>query len=196
MNSFNKIFFQGLITILPIAITIYVISATVQILDSLLGSILRLAIPRYADIPGVGFALILILIYSFGLLLNSFVAGRLISAFEKKLTEVPFIKAIYSPLRDLMNLFSKSGQNHLGSVVLVKIGGGESKALGLVTREHFQDLNVEAETAGKIAVYFPLSYGVGGITILVPREQVEEVDIPVEKAMSLAITGWVKAENK
>jgi uncharacterized membrane protein len=65
-----------------------------------------------------------------------------------------------------------------------------------VTRETFHDLPLKGAADGKIAVYFPLSYGLGGFTFLVPKENVQEIDIPIEKAMSLAITGWVKADKK
>jgi uncharacterized membrane protein len=195
MAGFNRIFFRGLVTLLPIAITIYVIYSAIIILDNLLGSILRLLLPQSIYFPGLGLLLILVLIYFFGLLLNNFMTGRLFAIIEKKFTEVPFIKAIYSPLRDLMNLFSKSGKNKLSNVVLVKLGESNSQALGLVTRENFQDLNLKGSAEGKIAVYFPLSYGLGGFTFLIPRSQVTEIDMPVEKAMRLAITGWVKTEN-
>ena len=195
MGGFNKIFFRGLITLLPIAVTIYVIYSAIIILDGFLGSAVHLLLPEKLYFPGLGFILILVLIYIFGLLLNNFVTGRIFVILEKRLTEVPFFKAIYAPLRDLMNLFSKSGNNHLGSVVLVKMGESHAQALGLITRENFQDLKLDGHGDDKVAVYFPLSYGMGGFTFLIPRNQITEVDMPVEKAMSLAITGWVKAEG-
>lgn len=196
MNNFNKIFFSGLVTLLPIAVTIYVVYSAIIILDSVLGSVLRLVLPDAIYFPGLGFLLILVIIYLFGLMLNNFFTGKVLASLERKLTEVPFFKAIYSPLRDLMNLFSKTGPNKMGSVVLVRMGESGSQALGLVTRESFTDLPaLKDDGEGKIAVYFPLSYGLGGFTFLVPQSQVQEINLPVEKAMSLAITGWVKADH-
>ena len=66
--------------------------------------------------------------------------------------------------------------------------------MGVVTRESFRDLPFGQKLAGKVAVFLPLSYGLGGYTLLVPREKVTLIDIPIEKAMSLAVTGWVKAD--
>jgi uncharacterized membrane protein len=169
--------------------------AVVEILDGFLGNLLRALLPSSVYFPGLGFFLILALIYLFGLLLNNFVTAKLLTAVEKRLTEVPFIKAIYSPLRDLMNLFSQSDKNKMGSVVLVRMGG--FKALGLLTRESFGDLNLGMGfAADKIAVYFPLSYGLGGYTLLVPKDLVEKIDMPVETAMRLAITGWVHTDSQ
>jgi uncharacterized membrane protein len=197
MQSFNKIFFRGLLTLLPIAITIYVVYSAVVILDDLLGSIIRMLFPNSVYVPGLGFILILIVIYIFGLLLNNFVTQKVLNEVEKKLTGVPFVKAIYSPLKDLMNLFSKKEHNQMGSVVLVKMGDTGARAMGLITRESFTDLPIsQPTTEDKVAVYFPLSYGLGGFTFLVPRSHIEKIDLPVEKAMSLAITGWVKADKK
>lgn len=197
MKTLNKIFFRGFITLLPIAITIYIVYSAVIILENLLGQFLRPVLSDRYYIPGIGFIVTLSLIFGFGLMLNSFLLSRVVSSFEKKLTAVPFIKAIYSPLRDLMNLFNKSeSPQEMGSVVFVQMGDTGARAMGLVTRETFEDLPLKGAADGKVAVYFPLSYGLGGFTFLVPKEKIQEIDLPIEKAMSLAITGWVKADKK
>lgn len=195
MKTFNKIFFRGLVAVLPLAVTIYIVYSAMIILENLLGVFIRRLLPEAAYIPGLGLLLILILIFVVGLALNSYVMGRMIKEIEKKLITVPFFKAIYSPLRDLMNLFSKTEQKNLKSVVLVRMGESQAQALGVVTRDNFSDLTFKSQAQGKVAVYFPLSYGLGGFTFLVPREQITEIDMPIEKAMSLAITGWVKVNS-
>jgi len=193
MSQFSKIFFRGLITLLPIAVTIYIIYSAVVILENLLGSVLRQIFPHY--IPGIGFLLILILIFCFGLLLNNLITAKLIMAIENKLVQVPFIKAIYSPLRDLMNLFNKSNNQGMKGVVMVKAGPSGAMALGIITRENFKDLPLNDLSKDKVAVYFPLSYGLGGMTFLISRDMITPIDMPLERAMSLAITGWVKADD-
>ncbi len=195
MQSFNKIFFRGLITLLPIAITIYIVYSAIVILENLLGSVLRQILPDY--IPGLGLLLTFVLIFLFGLLLNHFLIGRFLLSLEAKLVQIPFFKVIYSPLRDLMNLFNrKDSDKEMKSVVLVKINESGATAFGIVTRENFNDLPFAPMMKDKVAVYFPYSYGLGGYTLLIPKSMITEVDLPVEKAMSLAITGWVKADQK
>lgn len=193
MKAFNRIFFRGLITLLPIAITIYIVYSAIIILENLLGSVLRQVLPEY--IPGLGFLLTLVLIFLFGLLLNNYISFRLVQTLEAKLVQVPFIKAIYSPLKDLMNLFNRTEAPEMKGVVLVKIGETGAYAMGIVTREKFKDLPFESTVGDRMAVYFPFSYGLGGYTLLVPKNLVQSIDIPIEKAMSLAITGWVKADK-
>ena len=195
MKQLQKIFLQGLITFLPMAVTIYIVYAGIQIVDSLLGDTLRLWLPIY--IPGLGFLATILLIFLLGLLLNNLITGGLFQKLEQKLTQVPFFNTIYSPLRDLMNLFSKGGTDSMKSVVLVEISPGSGiRAMGLVTRESFDDVPAVKQNAGdRVSVYIPMSYGLGGFTLLVPRAQLTPIDIHVEKAMSLAITGWVKSEK-
>ena len=194
MNSFSKVFFRGFVTLLPIAITIYIIYSAIIIFDNIFGVILRHLLPVY--VPGLGFLVTLTIIYTFGLMLNNFLTAKILNSLERRMVAIPFFKAIYSPLKDLMNLFSNRHQTGPNRVVLVKIAEQNAFALGLVTRENFNDLSIKPLMDGKVAVYLPFSYGVGGYTLLVQKSQIIEVDLPIEKAMSLAITGWVKVEPK
>jgi uncharacterized membrane protein len=193
MNSFNRIFFRGFFTLLPIALTVYIIYSAILILEHLLGSVLRALLPPEFYVPGFGFILTLLMIFLFGLMLNNFLAERIYTSIETRLMKVPFFRAIYSPLKDLMNLFSKKDSQSPQSVVLVDLHG--IRMMGIVTRESFTDLNLAAATQGLVAVYVPFSYGMGGYTLLVPRTSLTPIDVPIEKAMSLAITAWVKADT-
>lgn len=178
------------------AVTIYIVYAGINIVENLLGSFLRTLLPPNAYYPGFGFLTTIVLIFLLGLMLNNLLTASLLKKIQEKLTEIPFIKVVYSPLRDLMNLFSDGKhKNNLQKVVLVDFAGGK-KVLGLVTREHFSDVGLNSIlTTDRIAVYFPMSYGLGGYTLLVDKSEVTPVDIPVEKAMSLALTAWIKTEN-
>lgn len=188
-------FFSGLVAFLPIAITVYVVVAGVQIVDNFLGQYLQSWISEQYYFPGLGLITTILVIMLIGLLLNNFLTGTLVERLQEKLTEIPLIKVIYSPLRDLMNLFSKGHGAGLKKVVLVQVSE-HITALGLVTREDFKDLRLNFEIAKeKVAVFMPYSYGVGGLTLLIDKSKLEPVDIPVEKAMSLAITGWIKVDQ-
>ena len=196
MSKIQKIFISGLVAFLPMAVTIYIVFAGISIVENLLGSFLRRILPPEAYYPGFGFLTTIILIFLLGLMLNNLLTASLLRKVQEKLTEIPFVKVVYSPLRDLMNLFSKGrGNNNLQKVVLVDFGQGK-KALGLVTREQFADAGVESlKNNDRIAVYFPMSYGLGGYTLLINKTETEPVDIPVEKAMSLALTAWIKTDS-
>lgn len=191
----KKIFISGLITFLPIAVTIYIVVAGVTIVENILGHLLKEVLPEGFYFPGYGFIATLLLIFICGLLVNNLITATIIKKIQEKLTEVPIFNAVYSPLRDLINLFSKSQHgNAPRKVVLVKISEHVS-ALGLVTREDFDDLEINpALKEGTMAVLLLMSYGLGGYTLLIHRDHVQPLNISVEKAMSLAVTGWIKTD--
>ena|SRR5207253_2622576 len=196
LKTLRQIFLKGLFTFLPIAVTIYILYAGIVIMESMLGTTFQRLFPSLY-VPGVGLMLTVVFIFLLGLLLNNILTASLFGNIERQLMKVPFIKAIYSPLRDLMNLFSHNGSKDLKSTVLVEIGNSEIKALGLVTRDAFKDLGVAGNHfEDRVAVFIPFSYGLGGYTLLVHRSKITEIDMPAEKAMSLAITGWVKVAPK
>lgn len=197
MDKIRSIFLRGLFTFLPIVVTIYVLYAGVLVVENLFGSTLQRLAPS-AYVPGFGFVLTLLIIFLLGLMLNSLIIGGLFRRIESRMMTFPLVKTVYSPLRDLMNLFSKKGQSDLKAVVLVDLGetGTGLKALGLVTRESFRDLpQLGSASSERVAVYIPWSYGLGGLTFLVPKNKITPVDIPVERAMSLALTAWVKTNE-
>ena len=193
--QYQKIFLRGLITFLPIGLTIFIIFKVIELVEGLLGPHLQRFLPESAYIPGLGVIITVILIFLFGLLLNSFIVKSILENLERRLLQVPLIKAVYSPLKDLMNLFSKEGNNGLKSVVLVKMTDGV-QMLGLITREDFEDIQALRHLNQQVVVYVPWSYGLGGLSMVVSRNQVIPVDIPVDRALSLALTAWVKAPKQ
>jgi len=129
-----------------------------------------------------------------GLLVNNFITGRIISWFTNILERVPLIKVIYNPLKDLMGLIpgGDKAKERPQRVVLVPLAGLGVEALGLVTREELDEL----PTKNLVSVYIPLSYMLGGITILIDRDKLTKVDMKVDQALKLSVTAWIKAENQ
>lgn len=193
MDRIKTIFLRGLITLLPIAVTIYILYAGVLIFENFLGGVIKSLIPEDSYIPGLGFAFTIGLIFLFGLLLNNLILQTTLRKLEEKLKSIPLFKAVYSPLRDLINLFSSGKGKGLQSVVRVRWAEHGPYSIGLVTRDHFEEFNDLAQE-DLVAVFIPFSYALGGNTYLFPRKTVEALDIPVEKALQLAITAWVKAD--
>jgi uncharacterized membrane protein len=63
--------------------------------------------------------------------------------------------------------------------------------MGLVTRDHLEEL----PGVNLISVYVPFSYMLGGLTLLVDPAKVEKIDIPVDQAIKLQVTAWIKAKK-
>lgn len=194
MKYINQIFFKGLIVVLPITLTFYLLVWASYKIESMFGSTLEWLIGQWLYIPGLGIIVTLIFIFLVGLLVNNYITGRFFSWLTATLEKVPLIKVIYNPLKDLMALIPgrSSEKDKPRKVVLVPLEPMGVQVLGLVTRE---DL-VELPESGLIAVYVPLSYMLGGMTILIEKEKVKMVDIPVDQALKLSVTAWIKASDK
>jgi uncharacterized membrane protein len=192
MKNIYGIFLKGLLTLLPITLTLYIIAWAVTRLESGFAEPLQRIVPEPLYFPGLGFILSLLLIFFVGLIVNNYLAAQGLAWLESKFERIPFVKAIYNPLRDVMNLFNDSSSKNLKRVVMVDLFSGGASVLGLVTRDNFNDFPAGVIHPDQVAVFVPYSYGVGGFTILVSRSQTREIDMPVDKAMQLAITGWIK----
>jgi uncharacterized membrane protein len=64
--------------------------------------------------------------------------------------------------------------------------------MGLVTREDIDELNDHS----KVTVYVPFSYMLGGMTLIVSKDKVTKVDMPVDQALKLSVTAWIKASEE
>ena len=195
MGLISRLFWKGLIVVMPITLTIYLLVIILVKAETVFGQMLKGMIGPDLYIPGSGLFLTFVTMIAVGVLVNNLITGKIINFFINQFERMPFIKAIYSPLRDLISLFGGDGPENMKKVVLVKLDKIGIECIGLVTREEFSDLPEGSIGSEKIAVYIPMSYMLGGFTTIVDRDQVTPVDIPVEKAIKLAITGWIKAEK-
>lgn len=195
MKVINGLFLKGLMVILPVTVTIYALMWISTKTEAIFSKFIKSTLGPELYFPGFGIILTFLVVIVVGILVSNFITGRIINWAIGLFDKVPFIKAIYSPLKDLMSLFSGSQNSDLKKVVVVKLEKIGIECLGLVTREEFSDLPEGAIRSSDIVVYIPMSYMLGGFSTIVPRDQVREVDIPVETAFKLAITGWVKAKQ-
>jgi uncharacterized membrane protein len=190
MRKLNQIFLKGLIFVLPVTLTFYLLYWASVKIESIFKSTLLFILGKELYIPGLGFAVSFLFIFLVGLLASNYLTARLANWVDSVLEKVPLIKIIYNPLKDLM-AFIPGGTSKASPqrVVLVPLPGLGGEALGLVTREELDEL----PNKNLISVYVPLSYMLGGITVLIDRDKVTKVDMKVEEALKLSVTAWIKA---
>lgn len=192
MRQLNQLFFKGLIVVLPITMTFYLLVWASIKVESLFGSVLEWLLGTELYIPGLGILVTIAFILLVGILVNNYITGRVFTWFNNLLQRVPLIKAIYNPLKDLMALIpGGSNAKRPQRVVLVPLPGLGVEALGLVTREDLEEL----PNRNLVSVYIPLSYMLGGITVLIERDKVKKVDMAVDEALKLSVTAWIKATD-
>ena len=194
MKYLNQIFFKGLIVVLPITLTFYLLFWASINIESLFASGLRLVMGHDLYIPGFGIVLTILFIFFVGLLVNNYVTGKFFAWLTQSLEKIPLIKVIYNPLKDLMALIPgrSSDKNKPQKVVLVKLENMGVEVMGLVTREELDELNDNT----KVTVYVPFSYMLGGMTLIVSKDKITKVDMQVDQALKLSVTAWIKASEE
>lgn len=187
---FRQVFLKGLIAILPLAATIYLIIWLVGALESLLGPVLRFIVPQGMYVPGMGIGLGLVLTFLAGLALQAWFTQKIWSWGERLLDRMPMVRPIYRAVKQIISYVGGTEQPHGQAVVAVEFGDIPVRLLGLMTRDKLDFLPQHAGD-DLIAVFLPWSYQIGGITVFVPRSTVEPVDMTPQEALRLSLTAGV-----
>jgi uncharacterized membrane protein len=194
MKMLSNLLMKGLVTILPIGLTIYFLIWVVKSAESVTHRILSWVAPQAPYWPGMGIAAGLLVLLLVGSAVNAYVVRHALGIWEEYLERIPVVKTVYGAIRDMTRLLPAGGAGRdLRSVVIFEVGG--ARLLGFVTREDLPELEKAAGVGDLVAVFVPLSYMIGGLTLYVPRAVLTHVDMPVETAMRLALTGGMTAHE-
>jgi uncharacterized membrane protein len=189
----GKIFFKGLKAILPIAITLTLIIWVLDAIERVFSFVIISIFGPQHYFPGLGLIVGLIFVFIVGLIMNAWIVQKIYTWGDKLLKQIPLVKSLYGAVCDIMNFLKSKKDSDTGEVVMVSIWGG--KVMGLVTRETFNDLPNGIGKDDEIAVYLPMSYQIGGYTIIVAKSQVQHIDMSVEKAMRFAVTAGMQVAS-
>ncbi len=181
----------GLVTILPVALTLYLIYWMVVSTESLLGGIIRAIIPEVLYFPGIGVIASLGMALTVGLLMRAYVFQQLFAKGEQLLYHMPLIKSVYKAIRDFFEFFSPTTKKEFEQVVWVSLGDTGMQVIGFVPQAIPERLPEGFREEDSILVYLPLSYMIGGYAVLVPRNAVRPLDMNMEEAMRFTLTAGV-----
>jgi len=181
----------GLVTILPAALTIYLLYWAAVSVESVLGSMIRSIFPDVLFWPGIGLIAALAVTFVVGLLMNAYVFQQLLARAEQVLYRMPLIKSVYKSIHDFFQYFSPTAKREFEHVVSVSIGDTGMKVIGFVTQAVPERLPKGFREEESILVYLPLSYMIGGYAVLVPRSAVRPLDMNMEEAMRFTMTAGV-----
>ena len=189
MKTLTQIFLRGLATILPVALTLYLVYWLAVTSERFLGGLIQHVLPADYYWPGMGLAAGVALTFIAGLLVRAWAIRSLWALGERLLESIPLVKTVYTGLRDIFQFASAGGKERgLGRVVRVNLPG-DMKMIGFVTSDQ-PSWSKEGEK--HVAVYIPLSYQIGGHTVLLPPDMLEPLDMKVEDAMRLALTAGMQ----
>ena len=190
MTRLYKYFFRGLITVLPLALTIYLLYIFLAWTEAVALTFLRPFIGGFY-VPGMGLALGILAILAIGYLVSKQRVQRVLTLVEMPFTNLPVVKSIYSSLKSFADYFSPSSKNTAQQVVILRLPGQQLELVGLVTRRSMEGLPEGFTQGDRVAVYLPMGYMIGGYTVFVPQDWVQPIQMSVEEAMRSSLIAWM-----
>jgi uncharacterized membrane protein len=177
MNWLIKNFLRGLVIVVPIALTVYIVYEAFIRIDRLL--------PYHT--PGVGFLVLIAVIIAIGALASNFVGRRLVRLMDAIFARAPLVRIVYAAIKDLLEAFVGDKKRFDRPVTVALDADGSMRALGFVTQDDLSYLAMP----GHVAVYLPFSYSMSGGVVVVARERVQAVVADSASIMALIVSGGV-----
>lgn len=177
MNKFITYFFRGLLFVVPVALTVYIIMVCIRWLDSL--------IPF--PVPGLGMLTIVASITLIGYLATTLLAGPVFNLLEEVLIKVPLVNIIYTSLKDLISAFV-GDKKKFDRPVMVSLNADLTiQKPGFITQSDLSQLGL----IDKVAVYLPHSYNFSGNLFIVPADCVTPINASSADIMKFIVSGGV-----
>ena len=190
MNNILRYFLQGLVLFIPLGITIIVFVKLFQFFEGLFSFVGLTGSPFVDTI--ISFACLVVFITIIGILASSFVFKKLFSFLEDRLEHAPFIRHVYSPIKDFMNAFMGNKKKFTKPVLVLTNPQANIQEVGFITQDDLTDWGI----SDKIAVYLPMSYSFSGRLVVVPKTQITILNVEGSEAMKFIVSGGVTEIDK
>lgn len=191
MKKLSSIFLKGLFTLLPLLVSLYALAWFLKLIENFARNGLLFFWPDALYIPGMGVAVMVLVIFAFGVVVERPYTRWTMRVLENSLNYIPLLKTVYLAIKDFTEFLQPTHKRKANQVVILRFPGLQVEIVGLLTREDFRDLPNGVTKSNRVAVYIPISYQLGGYTVFVPREYVTPIDMSVEQAMRSIVTAWL-----
>lgn len=193
MKNLRNYFISGLLFWIPLGLSIVVIKFFLELVDGLIPAqylpenLLELEMP----IPGSGLVLVLVIILITGALVSNYLGRKLLKTWEKLLNKIPGFRGLYNALKQLSDTIFSTNSNSFKKALLI-----EYPRKGLWTIA-FQTGDYHGEVEEKIGqeiinIYVPTTPNpTSGFFIMLPKDDVIELDMSVDEAFKLIISTGV-----
>lgn len=193
LKSIRKYFLAGIAVLLPLTITVWLLYSIFNFIDGVVGSLIKLAIGYY--IPGVGFAVTLVIVFLAGLLATNLIGRKLIGLWEHVLLRTPLASPIYKTIKQIVDTVGRRDEQAFRQVVLVEYPRRESWVIGFLVGE------AEADMFGEIGenhvkLFVPtVPNPTSGFLIIVSREDIVPLPISVEDGFRVVLSAGIVIPN-
>jgi len=193
MNKIGRVLLnyliKGLLIVLPIALSIYIVIWAVTTVDSWLNVNNILGVDPITgasrNIPGLGLALVIALILVAGIFVTNFVTEPMYNWFSRWMNRLPGLNFLYSSIKDLTEALV-GDEKKFNHPVLVEMNS-DIKRIGFITQNDLAVIGLP----GDCVIYFPFSYSFTGQVFVVNKEKVTELNMSAAEAMKLVVSGGV-----
>ncbi len=192
----RKYFITGLLILVPLAITVWVLNLVISTMDQSLLIVPERWQPRTLvgfDIPGLGTILTIAIVFFTGLLTNNLVGNYVVKLWERLLKRIPVVSSLYGSVKQVSDtLFSSSG-NAFRKAVLLPYPHANSWTIGFLTGTPGGD--VKNHLVGDfVSIYVPTTPNpTSGFFLMMERSQVVELDMSVDAALKYIVSMGVVA---
>ncbi len=186
----KSIFLSGLTAVIPVVITIYVIVGLFQFADGMLGTHINRYLESYLNytIPGIGIILSLLIILFLGVLLR-LSRNKLRRFMESLFLRIPLVNKIYFPIKQIVDFLYFQPTRTFRKVVMIEYPRKGIYTIGFITGE--ANGAFEDATQKKLYnIFIPSSPSpLTGFMVVIPQEDVMMLDITIEEALRLIVSG-------
>jgi uncharacterized membrane protein len=189
-QKIGSYFFRGLVTLLPLLVTIWLLWFMYSFLDGILGNIIAVFVGH--PVPLLGFVLIIGLIFLTGYLTAHLIGARAFSWAEALILHIPIVKNIYSAAKQVNEvLFTHKGAEDFRRACIVEYPRKGIWSLGFVTSDAAAE--IEAKAKEKMINVFIVNTPTPatGFLIMVPAREVILLDMKTEDAFKYVISAGV-----
>jgi len=180
---------KGLLIVVPIALSIFIVVWAVTTVDSWLNINNFLGVNPITgsnrNIPGLGLVLVIALILIAGFIVTNFVTEPMYNWFQRTMNRLPLLNFIFSSIKDLTEAFV-GDEKKFNSPVLVEVEGN-MKRIGFLTQNDLGKIDLP----GDAIVYFPFSYSFAGQVYVVSKDKIKPLNMSAADAMKLVVSGGV-----
>lgn len=197
--GFKRYFITGLLVVVPLYLTINIFGLIVGYMDALLKYLPESLQPDTylpVHIPGLGVIFTIAVIFLAGLLATNLLGKKMVEISDNILARIPLFKSIYKPIKQFLETFLATGYSGFRKAVLIEFPGKGMYSVGFLTGPASGE--VQAKTTEKVVnVFLPTTPNpTTGFYLLIPEKDVIVLDMSVEDAFKLIITGGMVSPVK
>lgn len=182
---------KGLLAVLPIVVTLYALYWLVTTAEGVLAPLIKAIFGADHYVPGSGLVVVAAALVGAGILIDAYVGRWIIALVEAIVDRVPLVKTIYGAVQDLLRFVIPSQSQSQARRVVAWQASPDAWLVGFVTGEPIARFDALGDAEDWVAVYFPMSYQVGGYTVTLRERDLHTLDMKVEDAMRSVLTAGV-----